>query len=93
MHVDDGAILSTSASLTQELRDILTARYGHHKDFPLTWHPELKEYCGLHFVRHPNNDVKVHMEKHIKKFLHKQGMDSLPGALTPANPDFFDIHG
>jgi hypothetical protein len=90
MHVDDGAIVSTSESLTQELKSILTARYGQHKDFPLTWNPELTEYCGLQFVRHPNNDVQVHMEKHIKKFLHKQGMDDLPSALTPANPDFFD---
>jgi hypothetical protein len=31
------------------------------------------------------------MGPHIKKFLTKEGMDPLPGALTPAQPDFFDL--
>ena len=89
-HVDDGAILSTSRTLLAELKKLLIAKYGYSKEFPLTWNPEIGEYCGLQFERRKDTSVKVHFGKHIRSFLQKQGMDDIPGALTPACKDFFD---
>jgi hypothetical protein len=89
-HVDDGAILSTSPTLTEELKKLFTDKYGFNEEFPLTWNPEIGEYCGIQFERGTDKSVKVHMGKHIRSFLQKQGMENIPGALTPACKDFFD---
>jgi hypothetical protein len=91
MQVDDGAIFSTSPFLTSELRSILTATYGAHKEFPLTWNAPLTSYCALRYTRTLNGSWKIDMGPHIRKFLTKEGMDLLPGALTPAQPDFFNL--
>jgi hypothetical protein len=82
--------MSTSLFLVKELKKALTDRYGHHKDFPLTWNENMEEYCGIQFVKNNDNSVKVHMGKHIRKFLSREGMDDIEGALTPALKDFFD---
>jgi hypothetical protein len=90
MQVDDGFVYSTSPSLTSELRTILTTAYGAHKDFPLTWNVPLTSYCALRYTRTPNGSWEVDMGSHIRKFLAKEGLNPLPGALTPAQSDFFD---
>jgi hypothetical protein len=90
MHVDDGAHLSTSPSLTAELKHILSVTYGSKPGYPLSWHDKISEYCGINFIHHPDGSLQAHMGPHIQEFLTKEGMDALPGALTPALPDFLD---
>lgn len=89
MHVDDGSFMSTSPTLTAELKSILTAEYGSTDGHPLTWNDEITDYCGINFIRYADGSIKAHMGPHITKFLTKEGMDALPGALTPALADFF----
>ena len=90
MHVDDGAGFSTSPTLTIELKAFLSKHFGSHSAFPLTWHPELTEYCAISFTRTPDASLKADMGKYIRQLLTKEGMDLIPGSLSPALPGFFD---
>jgi hypothetical protein len=85
LHVDDGAIFSTSAFLSSEIRSILSAKYPNMK-----WQDEISHYCGIDIHRLPDLSVHLDMSTHIKSFLTKAGMDPIPGALTPGLADFFD---
>ena len=86
-HVDDAQYWSTSNFLVDELKTIITRRYG--PDVPFR---DVSEgICGVRLTRHPNHDVTLDMEQHIRKsVLVKCGMDAVPPALTPSLPDFFD---
>ena len=90
MHVDDGAFLSTSPTLTAELKEFLTAELGSAEGFPLTWEDTIDTYLAKHFTRNTDGSMQVDMAPYIAKFLKREGMDGLPGALTPALEDFFD---
>jgi hypothetical protein len=64
----------------------LTIADGAYRDFPLTWKAPLTNYCALRYTRTLNG-----LGPHMRKFLTKKGMGPLPGALTPAQSDFFDL--
>jgi hypothetical protein len=85
LHVDDGAVASTSAFLSATLKSLLSAKYPNMK-----WQNEMSHYCGIDVHRLPDLSVHLDMRTHILAFLSKNGMDSIPGALTPALADFFD---
>lgn len=85
LHVDDGAVVSTSAFLSVEFKSILSAKYPNMK-----WQDEMKHYCGIDVHRLPDLSVHLDMRTHILAFLTKNGMDPIPGALTPGLADFFD---
>ena len=86
-HVDDAQYWSTSDFLVNELKTVITKRYG--PDVPFR---DVSEgICGVRLTRHSNHDVTLDMEQHIRKsVLVKCGMDAVPPALTPSLPDFFD---
>ena len=84
MHVDDGDLLATDPTIAANLKSTLEARYG-----PLTWNDTSSSFTGTHITRHPSGAVSLDLTDHIIKMLHKSGMDNVPGALTPSNPDLF----
>jgi hypothetical protein len=86
MHVDDGLVISESIELYNDLKDILTAKYGPGMKF----NDISNGNCGIGFIRHPSGAVSLNISKYIAKLLHSSGMDSVPPALTPSLPGLFD---
>lgn len=85
IHVDDGWHCTTSTTLLADLKATLTARYG-----PIDFHDHSTGICGVRLTRHPDHSCSLDQGAHIRKFLHKAGMDLVPPALTPSTAHFFD---
>lgn len=85
MHVDDGWHITCSTRLLAELKAILTKRYG-----AIDFHDESTGVCGVRLTRHPDHSCTLDQGPHIRKFLHRAGMDLVPAALTPSSSDLFD---
>ena len=85
MHVDDGLVISESASLYAELKTILVAKYGPGMKF----NDVPTDNCGIGFTRHQSGALSLDVSKYIAKLLHSSGMDDVPPALTPSLPGLF----
>ena len=80
LHVDDGSYMGCSASLRNELQQLLLTRYGPDLVFQLGD----CGICGVESSTSTDGSVSLHMTKYIVDFLHTAGMDLVPGALTPS---------
>ena len=85
LHVDDGWHVTCSSTLLAELKAVLTSRYGEIK-----FNNESTGVCGVRLTRHADHSCTLDQGDHIRKFLHRAGMDLVPAALTPSGPDLFN---
>lgn len=85
MHVDDGWYVTCSCTLRNELKSILTGRYG-----PIAFNDASTGVCGVRLTPHADHSCTLDQGANILKFLHQFGMDLLPPALTPSTANFFD---
>jgi hypothetical protein len=84
MHVDDGFGFSLHQPFVDELKAILTARYGE-----LEWHDEAISNVGVLYTRSPDS-ISASQRGYLDRMLHDLGADNLPAVSLPSGPDFFD---
>ena len=85
MHVDDGDGNTTSPTMLQDFKTLLTNRYG-----PLEFHNPSKGTCGQTQRLNPDNSITLHYGPYIQKLLTRIGMDNVPPALSPDIKGLFD---
>jgi hypothetical protein len=88
MCVDDGQIISFAKDQVAELKATITKRYGEKE--PITWNDVSTGYKGMQITRSPSGAVTYDVTKYTLGYLDRAGMDQVPAALTPSDPDFFD---
>jgi hypothetical protein len=85
MHVDDGEGYTQSPHLLKELKALLLKRYNLTDVIsPSTG------VCGVTQTLNPDRSITLSYSAYLRKFLHRIGMDNVPGALTPSLPGLFD---
>ena len=85
MHVDDGWHITCSSRLPAELKDVLVSRYG-----PIDFNDNSTGVCGVRLTRHPDHSCTLDQGPHIRRFLHRAGMDLVPPSLTPSTVDLIN---
>ena len=85
LHVDDGWHVTCSSTLLADLKQVLTSRYG-----PIAFNDKSTGVCGVRLTRHSDHSCTLDQGDHIRKFLHRAGMDMVPAALTPSSSDLFN---
>ena len=85
MHVDDGWHITSSSTLLLQLKQVLTSRYG-----PIDFNDTSTGVCGVRLIRHPDHSCTLDQGPHIRRFLHRAGMDLVPPSLTPSTTDLFN---
>jgi hypothetical protein len=86
MHVDDGLGCCTYPPFVDELRRILTHRYGE-----LEWDDEAFSNTGFNLHRFTDGSFTVDQRGYIDRMLVDLGATTLPCVARPSLPDFFEV--
>jgi hypothetical protein len=85
MHVDDGLGCSLYKPYKEELKRVLTARYG-----TMEWDDNATSSTGYNIKRYADGSITLDQFGHLMRVLTTFGATDLPFIASPSGPDLFD---
>jgi len=84
MGVDDGEIVTTSPTILEQFKQLITQRYGH-VDFVKS-----QGMCGTLYTYNEDGSISLGYGPYIRRMLDRVGMQHTEPTLTPSLSTFFD---